>query len=396
LNTGVDLVVRAGAALAAVYAFYLAAGTKWPTSYYLLDDVIASQATRTAGSFALFRFAPLFIASVCAMAYLPSLTDRMILAAIICFGHLMISLFRINPYTNPGPRRGGSWWWWQAGILVISLVLVIAAVWLAPVLGQALPQWKDIIAALVTALLVVSGSVLLQRSTSADRGVDNAAVDRSRAKYEQLVARIAPMHKVDRTFALALVISEDLQRPNWFRVLERRAARVGIARTVGVAQSVSDWFITDEEGIDRLLGSIGDVTANRQISRSKMAAAAERCNEGDGYVEFVLHVYDHLKVKACESLAVDVDGNPLITACRPRLMHGKWILSGDVGPSVDVLSAQDDSTQRLVPFELQPLDEAGRRRWAATLPIEWAQFTIVPNELPSTDYESCLRMYVSL
>lgn len=392
-----DLTARTVTALAAVYAFYAAAGTKWPSSYYLLDDVIGSRVARTARSFLIFRFVPLFVATICALGYLDNVVDRLLVAAAIAIGHLAISVLRINPYLNPGPRRTKSWWVLQVVILIVSIGVIGLASWIAPKLGQSLPQWRDIVVAAVTALLVVSGSVLIQGITSRDAALAPSAIERSRARYEELVSTTALRCSVDRRFALALVVVEDLQRPNWFRTIERRLARARLASTVGLGQNASDWFVTDEQGVQMLLSSIGDICVNGKLSRARMAAAAERLNEGDGYVEFVLDVYDRLCGSSYTTSRIDSDGNPLIVAVRPVLMRGRWLVEGDVGPSIGTLYAVNEYDGQQVQVTLPPMASNGARRaWRVSLPIDWDQYSILESPAASADCHSKLDMYSSI
>lgn len=388
-----DLLLRASVALSTIYAFYVAAATKWPTSYYLLDDVVGSRVAKTTWSYGLFRFAPLFVATLCATGYLPNTPTRLTVAALIVVGHLAISVFQINPYTNPGPKREKSWYALQVAVLASSIFVAAVAAMLAPYTGDALPQWRDLVSAAVTAVVVVSLSAVLQNTTGSSNTINAAAIDRAEKKYERSVSSIAMENKVNRRFLLALVIAEDLQRPNWFRVIERRLARAGLASTVGLGQSTSDWFVTDEQGIDRLAASIGQLTVNGTLSRARLAASAELCNEGDGYVEFVLHTYDHLQARQAETPFIDEDGNPLIISKPPVLYHGEWLITGDIGPSVDTLTVRNSATDDSMQVAL--LEESnGRRTWRAQLPIDWTQPQVHSNIRSVNEYETQLDLYV--
>ncbi|MGB2947598.1 MAG: hypothetical protein WBB99_01470 [Rhodococcus sp. (in: high G+C Gram-positive bacteria)] len=387
-----DLLLRASAALSTIYAFYVAAATKWPTSYYLLDDVVGPRVAKTTWSYGLFRFAPLFVATLCATGYLPDTSSRLIVAALIVIGHLAISVLRINPYTNPGPKREKSWYALQVAILASSIVVAAVAAMLVQYTGDALPQWRDLVSAAVTAVVVISLSAALQNTTGSSNTINEAAIDRAEKKYERTVSRIAVRNKVNRRFLLALVIAEDLQRPSWFRVIERRLARAGLARTVGLGQSASDWFVTDEQGIDRLAASIGQLTVNGTLSRARLAASAELCNEGDGYVEFVLHIYDHLQARQAETSFIDEDGNPLIISKPPALYHGEWLITGDIGPSINWLTVRNHATDDSMQIAI--LEESnGRRPWRAQVPIDWTEPEIYSDIGSPNAYDTRLNLY---
>ncbi|PYE19526.1 hypothetical protein DFR67_103439 [Williamsia limnetica] len=389
-----DVLVRASAALAAIYLFYLAASTKWPSSYYLLDDAIGARVSKTTFSYLSFRFLPLFVASLCAMGYLSNVTERLAVALCIGVGHLVISVVRINPYTNPGPRREKSWYVLQAAVLLVSVCFLAIAVWLAPLFGTTLPQWRDFTTAIVTALIVVCVGVFIQSATSKDVAVNSNSIDLARRRYKPMVDRLALEHGVDRSFALALVIAEDLQRPRWFRVIERRLARARLARTVGVGQSTGQWFITDEQGIAMLLSSIGSLSsADGDVSRAKMAAAAEKCNEGDGYVEFVLRIHGLLEQGIYRTSLLDTDGNPLITASPLSLLRGEWVVSGDVGPSVHAITIVNNTTREIRSPALHSAPGLTRTSWSATLPVEWTSITVLPDPHVTGDYRSEVALW---
>lgn len=385
MNQAIDVVLRAGLALISVTAFYSAAATRWPTSYYVLDDAIGSTVSATWWKYGAFRFLPLFFASICAMAYLPEWLHRAIVGLLIAIGSALISLWRINPITNPDPKHTPSWYVAQGVIITVSTVLVAVSTLVAPLLGNALPKWHDLTTALITAVMVVSVASMVISSTSKQRILSKDRVQTAAAPHQEMVESIALEHGIYRPLALALVTTEELQRPAWFRAFEYPLAKFGVSKTVGLGQSSGRWGVTNRATVSELVRNLTPPLDNEgRINRNKVAAIAESVNEGDGYVEFVLTVFDQLTKGCHESADIDTDGNPFIVADTPTLMRGQWDLSGDIGPSVQTLWAKNRAADITVEMTIEDTQAPSTRRaWSGRIPVEWTAVELTrdsPNE----------------
>ena len=101
------------------------------------------------------------------------------------------------------------------------------------------------------------------------------------------IKKQAEIYNADEYLAIAICIVENLQRPSWFRILERIKSFFIPQGTYGIMQVSSNGYISDEESIhiamrDYLLDTSG---------KSDMIDVIKRYNADDRYMEMVLEFY---------------------------------------------------------------------------------------------------------
>ena len=245
--------------------------------------------------------------------------------------------------------------------------------WIDPVL----PRWSDYVSAVVTAALVVCFGTLVIGATG-NNALSDDRLQSLIEKYWELVSEIAVRQCVSREFALSVVIVEDVQRPGWFRSIERRLAWTGLARTFGVGQQLEAPGSV-REAIEGLVDRIGDTTNERDqtLSRPKMIVAAERLNDGDGYVEFVMRTFDRIRQKYKFATKVGDDGSQILFGMSAKLEHGSWRIKGDADGSVEALALVNERTAERLMIELA-VRGRGRKNWSTLVPVEWESFSVWP------------------
>ena len=385
----VDYLVRAGVALVAILGFYRVVATNWPGNYYVLDDVIGGQVSSTLGRYLLFRFGPLFVAVILASAHVDGgVAARSVIGVLILAGHVLISIRRINPFSVAGGSHGKKWYLLQVVVFAASSVVVLVAVGVEPVIGSALPEWKDYVGAATTAVFVLILGAVVISATSRRSTVSKDAVVAHRETFGRTTDRVALQVGVDRAFANALVMIECLQRPRWFRSLERRLAWTRAVQTFGVAQQSFTVGGDVEAQIRSLLQGVGDLTdpSTGTLSRNRMILAARRLNRGAGYSEFVLDLY-HKLANGSTSQDVGEDGNPTLTAEAAELkIEGFWEVCGDVNSYFDSLAFEYGSGGAGGLISDKWSGDPGRTRWRLQLPAVVENVQIVARRAADRDY----------
>ena len=69
-------------------------------------------------------------------------------------------------------------------------------------------------------------------------------------KLFSLIEKISKKYKADSTLVKAVCIAEDIERPKWFRNLERLVSFIKKRGTYGIMQVKADKFVSDEESIE--------------------------------------------------------------------------------------------------------------------------------------------------
>jgi hypothetical protein len=295
--------------------------------------------------------------------------------AIFWLSHVLHTIYRIYPYDRQGGLGARSWYSLQAVALFVSGIIVFVAACVIMLIDDYLPEWPALIEALVTGVFLAGASTAVGRA-SARRSVSDVDVQKGLTKWRPLVRNAAPAVRVDQILALSLIIVEDLQRPLWFRGLERRLARIGMAETVGVGQSLSKSGASDECSIIaaiRPLSGIVPEAISYPLRHDIISARLERHNSGKEFLSAFWGVYHILDREFTRSKDIAADGSPSVMVPRRERIGDFWIIRGEAHQSVRlievVLEMNDGGPWYRQTVELPEHSDGSRRDWVAKVPL---------------------------
>jgi hypothetical protein len=181
------------------------------------------------------------------------------------------------------------------GIMAVAILAFASRGVLAPLV----PSVHDVIVTLWTAAIAgILGAYTLQvsrgRTTNAQKLAHRSASSIPPALWESAQS-IAEAGDADPVLVRAIMIAENLQRPRWFRNLERVKSRVSPHGTYGIMQVSSSESITDEESIRIAVSTrLGGVTVRNEhgeIDYEKLTAVAMQWNPDPTIIDLLFNAW---------------------------------------------------------------------------------------------------------
>lgn len=252
--------VALGVALGAgfLYVFYRALEVGWPASYFSVSSSIESGISVSPWRYALFRAAPVFLVLVFVKVSVDRAGSNGTSAAVLVglihtgltHGTALIGLFSrratADPYRNPLI---------VLNVCVAALVAAttLAAIMLADQMRPIIPPLDAVASDLWTAVGAAVLGAYLAKVVTAKAQAGGQVSARSHRTIPRTLWELARSEAVangtDPELVLAIMVAENLQRPPWFRRLERIKGWFWPEGTYGVMQVHSERPISDEESI---------------------------------------------------------------------------------------------------------------------------------------------------
>lgn len=234
-----------------------------------------------------------------------------------------------------------------ADLLVIAGILTTSALALLtlPVWEDVLPDPEQYVESLLTAIFAAIVFFAVGRLTARSQvrrdGINYMLMATPRDIDAVVVG--ASKYVVDRDLALAILIAETLQRPAWFRRLERFAGKLGIARTFGPLQGSGRPDARDADAIDEALRRLGPLTLSRPggygPKQAHLQWALERHNASTAFVELAEAVFGSIGQNVLgNSEETGQDGSPGLRLLSRRRVQDKWVLFGDRSGELQILT----------------------------------------------------------
>lgn len=299
--TGVGAIV--GAFL--LFVFYLAIRTEWPVNYASTVNDFGMIVNRGILKYTAFALGPVYLVSLLvstttARAGGIGIATGALIAGLHVARTLAVHLYRTIRYDRTHTR--------YPTILLDSVVGL--GIILAGTLGGLgpgpftilVPPLEEFFKALWTTIFVAILAIVALSVTRVQFDVFNL-VRRSRREVGPDLLNFARKKAVafgtEPELVEAILLAENLQRPRWFRRLERLKGRIFPAGSYGVVQVTSAKPLSDKESIDIavsvfLAGAAIDHTNYETESRT-LWAALRRYNDNPVFVDLCKHLYEAIR-----------------------------------------------------------------------------------------------------
>ncbi|MGX5692241.1 hypothetical protein ACWKWA_03575 [Dermacoccus abyssi] len=255
---------------------------EWPERYADPEDLVSIVVSRSWWTYILFRLGPVAMAGILAVHGAQQLEWPSAVALLaMCLTHVLTSSVAamVTMSKNEWARTTRMYF---HGITAVGVVLSCALVWatrrwtgwLAPdVRGLSTNIW-----ATVLALALAKGAYdLLKRAPEAEYLHDRAA----RSVDPELLVKIRSAD-CSHTGALeAIALAEAVERPRWFRRLERCVPGV---ESTGVMQVKHNGVLTDEESVELFLAKHNEVCEQLANEGATAETIFRRHNNDDNFV----------------------------------------------------------------------------------------------------------------
>lgn len=383
---GTDLLsaATAGAVAALVlHIFYRSVQHRWPENYSTLSGVLESYVSGGLLRYLAFRVVPIYLAGVFLAVTAARLDLSTSLAvAVMTFLHIATTYGRATlALLRPDNAEP------QAATLLVyylaSAVLVLVAGGVARLTFNAwsefIPVPSDIVLALWTGLFAAVLAAYIQ-SLHGTAPTEEALVAQAErdmgSDLWDYAERAAWKHDCDPDFIRAILVTEVMQRPAWFRRLERIKGKVIPAGTYGVGQVASPHPLTDEQSIDAIAefyaGYYPERAEGGWLKTERLAAKVERHNRKQAFVDVVRAVYDYLQPTASWASPVTArDQRPVIAVSDVKREGEEWLISGTaVAYEGNLLYNADEGRPPAFGGFIQVSTGAPRRgTWSVRLPL---------------------------
>jgi hypothetical protein len=338
-----DALAPALLAASLLFTFFRLAETKWPSSYYSVGDVLDRAVSRSPWRYVVFRFGPVYVASTLVGDLATAGAQAIVLLALLHVvstagaavakaalrGTLTLQGLAANLVVAAG------------ALLTASLALLTLKFW-----AGVLPDSDKYAESLLTAGFTATAFFAVSKLTSRTEVYVDGEQHLSSVPQTHInsVVEAAAKHKVDRDLALTILVAEDLQRPSWFRRVERITGKLGIARTFGPLQGGGDGRASDSTAIDQALERLGPTSLRRPGGYAPKQAVLqrhlERHNASAIFIELGESIFAAVSgTILANSEYVGDDGSPGLRLLSKRRERDRWILLGDRSPELEALTA---------------------------------------------------------
>lgn len=305
----VDHLWSLGAAAAGgscLWAVYRHIQSRWPLSYYSMTDNESYIKSAAPSRYLLFRFGPIVVISAFGVRQLASF-DRPLWTFCIALwiihtasttGRALMDLYRSHTKKT---RRGP--------LLILHYVSIMTSLFctsipipLSDSLSVAIPDLEQVVASLWTALFVIIVGILFVHVSRKNIYTLDEIVERQHSKIgrETLVYAESKALEagLDWDLVRAVMLAESLQRPLWFRKLERLKGQIWRKGTYGIMQVESARPISDRESIDRAVEVHRytfaiDQDQEEDLSFWELKDRIEAYNPSSPFFDMVREIYHH-------------------------------------------------------------------------------------------------------
>ncbi|GAA3044129.1 hypothetical protein GCM10010464_05330 [Pseudonocardia yunnanensis] len=267
-------------------------------------------------------------------------------------------------------------------IFLMSIAVAVAGGILSTGFRQYIPGFDKYVEVLLTGVVAALAYSYINKWTTSSQGAMPPAGDLLKSiprEHIAITVRLAAQQRVDRELALAILISENMQRPGWMRQLEWASGKA--SKTHGPFQNVTTRSATTEESIEKAMRDLRGTVLPRQNGgyplQGRLQYSIEKHNKSRVFVEFCESVFSLLTSEVYPmSATTGADGSPTLRVISRKRVADKWVVLGDMSDDVIMLLAlaHGDSAQPLGVVLLP--GKYGRRVWRVEATVDDIQIDV--------------------
>lgn len=360
-----------GGALSLVF-LYQHIRINWPQSYFGPTESLALYFSGTGARYVVFRFLPPYVAFLAIGVYSPGpITTAVTLTA----GTYAILSTALSVRSSLRRERDSVQLSRSRIAVLVTIVLglglcAFAAIRTVPVVAPSAPPLADVAANLIAALIAATLAVAYFAGTvGSSRRHDDLSDD---VVYQ--IRMIALDSGADQQLAVAIAYVENLQRPAWFRRVERISAPLHRDGTFGLFQVKGHGPVDDMESCriaTRALRGIFPLLNDGYPVDWSVRQAAEKHNPDSRFAEMVAEAYFNLPAYPIEASPTTApDGRPLLEVSAVGRFGESMAIRGTFWSPTETIVVDAYRPTDPVPAELAPdvvINESGRSTWRTDL-----------------------------
>jgi hypothetical protein len=299
----VALAVVLGAGFLSI--FFEAVRFRWPESYFGAGDTSSYAISLSPLRYLAFRFFPVYAVCVFVAVSLertgdPASLGALLVGAVHAVTTVGVAFVRDLLLPALARRQRAPIILLRGVIFALTVGVALGASASAPYLEPLIPTLHDVTITLWTAAIAaVGGAYILQISRGRTSDTGDLARRSSRripGRLWHIATELARAHGADPQLVGAIMIAENLQRPRWFRVIERLKGLVLRPGTYGIMQVAHGRPISDEESlriaVATRLSGVRVRDANGNLDYQAMQAFAQSWNPDRNFVQVLWSAYE--------------------------------------------------------------------------------------------------------
>lgn len=343
----------------------------WPESYFGPSETAARFISKSGPRYAAFRFVPPFLVFVVIGIYGPdpSRTTIWVTAALYGIVSTVLSI-RSSHRAEPGSVRLSSS---RVAVLITILAGLVGTAWAADATASAMapsaPPLSDVVANLLASLIAAVLAVAFFVGTRNLEIPSYLPED-----FQTSVRAIALDCGADPQLAVSIAHVEGIERPPWFRSVERVTYKLRKRGTYGLFQVVNERPVSDMDSayaaLSRLRGIFPLKSCGYPVTWS-VQRAAEKHNPDHNFAKMVGEVYPHYTPFPIGATVDEApDGRPLLEILLISRFSDTIALRGTLWSATEEVAIDVYEPLELQPYEIAPtvvLNVEGRSTWRAVV-----------------------------
>lgn len=282
-----------------LHVFFRAVESQWPASYFALSSGPDYAITRSLGRYLAFRLLPVLVVSIFAAATLTRSNRHVVVpVAVIGASHAALTSGRalVGVIRSGRLRRRPLLGLMHPAVMLAVVGVSVAGALTAGSFRSIVPDLDAVASDLWTGLIAgVVGAYAIR--VSQGRFLDTGDVlKQSRRSIPrdlwELAGDVALRSSADPRLVHAVMLTENIQRPGWFRRLERIGARLlGKPASLGLLQAPGEHGESDEALLERAIverfAGVSITSADGYVDWQAVEAFATSYNPDPAYSELL-------------------------------------------------------------------------------------------------------------
>lgn len=323
--------------------------TQWPSNYFAVSDAVGREVSVSPIRYIIFRFAPVYVVCVFVSASVPNETRFVLASSVMVFllhaaltagRALVIDAFRQRLRPALSLAHLGVF----TGICVVGLAATATSnFWRASIPG--LDKYVEVIA---TGVVAAIASHYFMKYTQGHRGEYKSSREIVALLDQRLVdatVKACKKYRVNRNFALAVLVTEGSQRPAWIQRLESSFSWTGLVRTFGPFQGASKSGSV-EQTVDEALSRFSNVEGKDSINgrsygsynQAVLRYMLEIHNRSSSFIDMAERYFSSLcSGTSPESELTGSDGSAAVRVLSERREGRTWQVMGDIDDCISSL-----------------------------------------------------------
>ncbi|MFA6197601.1 MAG: hypothetical protein WC734_00395 [Patescibacteria group bacterium] len=292
-----------------IFFFYSAFKSKWPELYFSDADKVSFFISVSPRRYILFRIAPVLIVSTMVLSAFSKsfhLSELVIMGLTIGFIHsvttnglALYKLIRRSKTIAKFVNRVTQISFHVLSVFLLTIVGIVGGMLSkAGFINKIMPTTDGLVNNIWSSIITALAAVFLYKTFESQQMSDEEMLHRSLRSIPQNLFDLIEKHSAEKNadpiLVKAVCLVENVQRPLWFRRIERFKSKLHKSGSYGIMQVHSDTPLNDEQSIIYAIDKYFIDTTNHTLHEDAddcVTNAIKSYNSEEKYAELVMKAY---------------------------------------------------------------------------------------------------------